>query len=366
MLFSRINRGRAIVIAASVVMLAVTFIMTGCGTDQEEFSEDKATLRVKEEQVKEKEVISPEPSGSIADAGTGNEPESTTVEEIGREVSYGEAEDAYFAGDFPEAVELFERYTERKSGNPWGYYMLGLSAWKLQDYQKAEDSFQRALELDPGHVKSRLNLSRVYLDIDRAEEAVDQIAAVLEADPESAAAYHLMGRAYRQMDETGKAVDSYRKAIRIDNDHVWSMNNLGLIYIREGRFEEALPPLARAAVIRDDIAVFQNNLGMALENTGHYREAENAYAAAVTMDKSYDRAYNNLCRVELLEEGPVSESIDLAAIAESYIIRINSSEQSEVAGPVLPQPADSLAVETASAVVEEFIRIAGVDTAGAD
>jgi len=168
------------------------------------------------------------------------------------------------------------------------------------------------------------------------------------------------------MDETGKAVDSYRKAIRIDNDHVWSMNNLGLIYIREGRFEEALPPLARAAVIRDDIAVFQNNLGMALENTGHYREAENAYAAAVTMDKSYDRAYNNLCRVELLEEGPVSESIDLAAIAESYIIRINSSEQSEVAGPVLPQPADSLAVETASAVVEEFIRIAGVDTAGAD
>ena len=76
------------------------------------------------------------------------------------------------------------------------------------------------------------------------------------------------------------------------------MNNLGLLYIEDGRFDLALPPLARAVELDGEVAVFRNNLGMALENTGHFRAAEEAYKAAVTIDESYEKAYDNFDRVE--------------------------------------------------------------------
>ena len=349
-------------VAACVMTLALTLIWTGCGSDKEEFSEDNVTLKVRENRPEKKEVV--EETAPVADSITAPEyAESEPVEEkIEREVSYGEAEDAYFGKDYEEAVKLFNAYTERNSENPWGHYMLALSAWKMGDYQLAEENFTRALELDPGHLKSRINLSRVYLDTGKAGEAIVILETVIDEEPVYADAYHLAARAYRQLGETDKAVDSYRKAIQIDNSHVWAMNNLGLIYIREGEFEKALAPLARAAVLRDDIAVIQNNLGIALENTGHYREAENAYAAAVNLDKSHDRAYNSLCRVELLQESPETAQIDLAEIAEAFIQDINSQVDvgEQVAEVTVTFPADS----SQAGAEEDFIKVADVDTTG--
>ncbi|MFO7914636.1 MAG: tetratricopeptide repeat protein [Candidatus Krumholzibacteriales bacterium] len=362
MLIKKRSMRKSHLVAACVMTLAFTLIWTGCGSDREEVSEDNVTLKLKENRTEQKEVRTATGPGSDSIATPEVAEAEPAEEKIEREVSYGEAEDAYFGRDYREAVKLFTAYTEQKSGNPWGYYMLALSAWKMKDYQLAEESFTRALELNPGHLKSRINLCRVYLDTGRAREAIDLLEKVLEEEPEYADAYHLAGRGYRQLGETEKAVEHYRRAIQIDNGHVWAMNNLGLIFIREGEFEKALAPLARAAVLRDDIAVFQNNLGMALENTGRYRDAENAYAAAVTLDKSYDRAYNSLCRVELLEQEEGVTQIDLSEISEAFIQDINSRTEEDEQFSEAPDPvqADSSIAGTA----EDFIKVAGADTTG--
>ena len=362
MLIKKRSMRKSHLVAACVMTLALTLIWTGCGSDKEEVSEDNVTLKVRENRTEKKEAV--EEAAPVTDSITAPEyaePEPAE-EKIEREVSYGEAEDAYFGQDYEEAVKLFTAYTEQNSENPWGHYMLALTAWKMEDYQVAEESFTRALELDPEHLKSRINLSRVYLDTGRAGEAIDILEKIIGEEPVYADAYHLAGRAYRQLGETDKAVDSYRKAIQIDNSHVWAMNNLGLIYIREGEFEKALAPLARAAVLRDDIAVIQNNLGIVLESTGHYREAGNAYAAAVNLDKSHDRAYNSLCRVELLQESPETAQIDLAEIAEAFINGINSQVEGteEVAEATVPVPAES----SPDAAAQDLMKVADVDTTG--
>ncbi|MBD3180073.1 MAG: tetratricopeptide repeat protein [Candidatus Latescibacteria bacterium] len=363
MLSAKRTTGRIVISLSCFILLAAAFISAGCGSDKEDFRDDRGTFKVREE-LPESQVTDNSSIEEDSVMGPQYVEEITEEDEIDREVSYGEAEEAYFDGDYEEAVRLFEAYTGQKSENPWGYYMLGLSAWKAGNYQVAEESFQEALELDPGHIKSRINLSRVYLDTERAQLAADQLAVVLENEPESSTAHHLMGRVRRQMGETDEAVISYRRAIQLDNANVWAMNNLGLIYIREADFEMALQPLARAAAIRDDIPLFQNNLGMALENTGHYRQAENAYAAAVTMDKGYDRAYNNLCRVELLEEEPEAGEIDLASVGESFIRDINS--QAEVAGEVAESEEAVASDSTISATVSNLITVADADTTNAN
>jgi Flp pilus assembly protein TadD len=235
-----------------------------------------------------------------------------------REVTYDEAETAFTERRYGEAVELFGLYTERKPENPWGHYMLGLSAWKSGELDRAEQAFERALELDPGHVKSLLNLSRVLLEDDRPEEALERIEEARELDAESVTSLRLLGRAYHELDRPDDAIDAYRQAILKDGEDAWSMNNMGLVLIEEGQYEDALLPLARAVEVRDDVAMFQNNLGMALEHAGHYRAAEDEYRQAVASQPSYEKAQENLARIEVVKENPDVEPVDLGELARSF------------------------------------------------
>jgi tetratricopeptide (TPR) repeat protein len=80
-------------------------------------------------------------------------------------VTYEEAESTFTSRRYGEATEMFASYVSRRPQNPWGHYMLGLSAWKAGQLPRARESFERAIELDPSHVKSLLNLTRVLLDM---------------------------------------------------------------------------------------------------------------------------------------------------------------------------------------------------------
>jgi Flp pilus assembly protein TadD len=266
-----------------------------------------------------------------------------------KEVTYEEAEAAFMAKDYDEAVSLFTRYTERKSENPWGFYMLGLSAWKARDYDAAEFAFERALELDPEHVKSHINLTRVLLDTGRPDYALVQAGEALDIDPASGDALRLRGVAYHRLGKTDKAIEAYRSAIVNDNTDAWSINNLGLLLIEEGRIDEALPALARAVELRDDVAVFFNNLGMALELTGRFRAAEDSYAKAIAIDESHEKAYANLTRIETVVEGPSLEPVDLAALAQSFVEQIETWELAAAdTVPTAPATVDSIVVSEAT------------------
>ena len=82
------------------------------------------------------------------------------------------------------------------------------------------------------------------------------------------------------------------------------MNNLGLVLLEKKRAEEALPLFTKAVELKKDVAVFHNNLGMALEHTGRFGAAATAYSDAVTADPAYDKAKQNLARVEAVKKGP--------------------------------------------------------------
>jgi tetratricopeptide (TPR) repeat protein len=273
-----------------------------------------------------------------------------------KEVTYEEAEAAYHERNYEEAASLFTRYTERKSENPWGFYMLGLSSWKAGDNEAAEAAFKRALELDPNHLKSHINLARVLLETGHPDYALVQAGNALDIDSTSGDALRLRGVAYQRLGKTEEAIDAYRRAIQIDQTDAWSMNNLGLIYIEQGRADEALPALARAVELRDDVAVFFNNLGMALELTGRFRAAEENYAKAVAVDPSHEKANDNLTRIEPVVESEGIEPVDLAALAKAFVAEIESwsvaqadSDQEQF----VETPADSIVVSEASTGVAD-------------
>jgi Flp pilus assembly protein TadD len=79
------------------------------------------------------------------------------------------------------------------------------------------------------------------------------------------------------------------------------MNNLGSLLIEKERYDEALPVMQKAVSLRKSVAVFHDNLGLALEHTGDIKGAAAEYRKALIVDSGYEKAKENLTRVEGLK-----------------------------------------------------------------
>jgi predicted Zn-dependent protease len=233
-------------------------------------------------------------------------------------VSFEEADATFRQRKYDEATTMFESYVQRRPENPWGHYMLGLSAWKSGKLDLARSAFERSLTLDPGHVKSQLNLSRVLLEQGRASEALTHVTAALSVDSESVEVHRLMGRVHAALAQSDEAIASYRTALSLEPTDVWSMNNMALLLIQQERYDEALPALARAVQLRPGSPVFQNNFGIALERTGHYAAARDAYRGALVADGGYTKAAMSLARVEGRNDDPTVTPVEIGTLAASF------------------------------------------------
>ena len=257
---------------------------------------------------------------------TAPEPEAE-VPVVAANVTYGDAETVYRSGKYHDAMELFSVYVLRRPENPWGHYMLGISAWKAGELERAETALTKAVELSPKHVKGLVNLARVLLDRDRPEAALVHLERALEIDSAATETWRVMGNALSDLGRNDDAIASYRHALSADGEDTWSMNNLGLVLIREGRYEEALPPLARATELSPKTAVFQNNLGVALERSGYPVEAAGAFRAALDAQPGYGKAEQSLARVEKVSVPNTVPPLDLKALAGSFADQIQQVAQ---------------------------------------
>ncbi len=306
MSFNSQNTRRPFARAAFAALMIPLFAVAGCGTD--------------EDTIVKKETPSTTQTVAQTETTPSTQPQETTVPVAvpPQEVTYAIAERAFLDGRYDEAVDLFTRYTEKKPNNPFGHYMLGLSAWKDGRLDVAESEFNQSLTLDPTHLKSCLNLSRVLLEGHRPSEALTVLDRAIEIDSTSSAAYRLKGNALGDLDRSDEAVVAYQSAIRLDPEDAWSMNNFAFIRIQQGRFDEALPALARATELRKDVPVFYNNLGMALEHDGHYAAAAEAYGFAVSLDGSNTKAVQNHTRALTVRDDPAIPAVDLTALARDF------------------------------------------------
>lgn len=254
--------------------------------------------------------------------------------------TYADGEAAYEAGNYVEARRMFESYITTRPENPWGHYMLGLSAWKSGDLGSAEEAFTRAITLDSTHVKSYVNSARVLLDLGRNHEALERGQRAVALEPTSSDALRVVARAFHSMGQADSAIEAYRDALLVDDRDVWALNNLGVLYLDKGEPDLALPPLARAVQLRSTAPVFQNNFGLALERTGHVAAAQLAFQAALQADSTYAKAVVSLARVSAL----VADTTDVVDIDElAQLFRMQLGIWRDNAGGTVGEVVDSVA-----------------------
>jgi len=324
--FSRFNNTSRTPVIVTSVALSIVAIISACVSRGEKKHVD-TTLSSQPPA-----VVTPQSSSELASGDV----DSSRTEPA--PVTFASAQTAYTQRKYADAQKSFGAYVERHSKNAFGYYMLGLSAWKNGDLDRAREALEQSLALDSTNVKTLLNLGRVLLDQGQPKEALTRVETAVTLDTASAEAHRVMARVQSALGQRDSAEASYRLALSIDPNDSWSMNNLGLLLIDEGRYDEALPPLARAVELRPEAPAFANNLGVALERTGHPGSAALAYQSALAADSSYAKAQTSLARVYGM---PDEMPIDVAQVAAQFKESLERSSQLRLSAnstTVKPEP----------------------------
>ena len=128
-------------------------------------------------------VSQPTASAPVSTGSSGSSEKPALV--VSGPVTFEMADSAYRGRRYDDATVLFKTYTESRPSNAWGFYMLGLSAWKSGDREQAKSAFAQALTIDSTHVKSHLNLSRVLLESGEPDSALVHIEAAIALDSTS-------------------------------------------------------------------------------------------------------------------------------------------------------------------------------------
>ena len=181
-------------------------------------------------------IVTPPPAEPVALTPASAAP-SPSASVVPPDVSYATADSAFRARHYPVATEMFTAYTARRPENPWGYYMLGLSAWHAGQLDRAQQAFEGVLSRDPRHVKALVNLARVLLEENQAPDALTRINEALALDSGLGEGWRVLGRTQAQLGHTDSAIDAYHQALTIDSSDVWAIEQPGSRPYRRGSIQ---------------------------------------------------------------------------------------------------------------------------------
>lgn len=171
-------------------------------------------------------------------------------------------------GAFREAHALCLQVIQGDPRAARAWFLLGVLAAEHGNHHKAAELFERATILEPGSARAHAHLGRTLVALnhqDAARQAADRAAAL---DP--------------------------RDALTLDT--------IGVVYSRTGFHERAADFFEKAYALEPKNASLAYNLASARQFIGDFTGAETAYAAALTLDPGYYKAWSS--RVALSKQTP--------------------------------------------------------------
>ena len=234
-------------------------------------------------------------------------PLSALAQKPTRQAHLEEAERAFDAGRYAEALEGFQR-VQAESPRCEVYFFIGLAQYRLQRVDEAIASLASSVGCNPRFSLAQHALGDAYLakgDDNRALAAYEAGLKIEPNDPEALRAaslvclkHELNARAvplleryvklqpgdldaradlgaaiYAATSDFHKAEEQYRAALAVNPRHPAALLGLGALYLSYGEKEQAVPLLLEAAKLAPDSAKPLYLLGSAYNRLGRYAEA---------------------------------------------------------------------------------------------
>lgn len=231
---------------------------------------------------------------------------------------YSKGLNAFFAGRYEEATELFTRVIEVNSLHINVLLRMGDISYNKGDLKKARDFFTKAEKIAPRNIEVLLSLEKIFKREEKWQEALKYLDNILEIDDENPNALYSKRDIYETNKKWEELLDVQYKILRSDippeekqKEHKNLLGykyELGCRYLEEGDSDNAIKILKSIIKMGKDFAAAYLTLAEA------YLKDENVEEAKKLLMKGYDATSSLLFLVKLedlfLAEGEPSAIID--------------------------------------------------------
>jgi choline-sulfatase len=207
------------------------------------------------------------------------------------------AQDAFQRGEDDRAEALLTPVQER---DPKMYvipFLLGESALRRQNWQKAADQLQRCLDLNPNFDNAMTGLARALAKLGHPDQARNWLQKAQQSNPQNYRACYQMGL----LEAEGNAVAAqtfYEKAVAIQPNFPPGQRELGIVLFKQNKYAAAAPHFEKAIALGLDDAHLRNYLGICYSRTSRISEARKSFLAALKLDPTLAEAHLNLAFAE--------------------------------------------------------------------
>jgi choline-sulfatase len=209
------------------------------------------------------------------------------------------AEDAFQLKQDDRAVALL---TEVQQRDPQIYiipFLLGESALRQQDWQKAATNLERCLELNPNFENAMTGLARALASLGRGDEAKNWLDKALKSNPQNYQAWYQKGLLDTATDQKAAQSD-YEKTVAIQPNFSAGQRELGLLFFQQKDFAAAAPHLVKSIELGLEDARLHNFLGICYNRTNRTLKAIPEFQRAIAMDPKLAEAHLNLAYAQQL------------------------------------------------------------------
>jgi tetratricopeptide (TPR) repeat protein len=222
------------------------------------------------------------------------------------------AEDAFQRKEDDQAEALL---TEVQQKDPQIYvipFLLGESALRRQNWQRAADQLQRCLELNPNFDNAMTGLARALAKLGRADEAKSWLNKALQSNPQNYRAWYQMGLLDAGSNPAA-AQSAYEKTIAIQPNFSAGQRELGMLLFQQKDYAAAAPYLEKTIKLGLEDARLHNFLGICYNRTNRTLKAVREFQRAIELDPKLAEAHLNLAYAHQLLHHPKAAHEEYAA-----------------------------------------------------
>jgi choline-sulfatase len=203
------------------------------------------------------------------------------------------AEDAFQRKEDDQAEALLGEVQQK---DPQIYvipFMLGESALRRQNWDRAADQLQRCLTLNPNFDNAMTGLARALAKLNRVDEAKSWLNKALLSNPQNYRAWYQVGL-LDAGSEPAAAQSAYEKTIAIQPNYSAGQRELGMLLFQQKNFAGAAPHLEKAIELGLEDARLHNFLGICYNQTNRTLKAVREFQRAIELDPKLAEAHLNL------------------------------------------------------------------------
>jgi len=213
------------------------------------------------------------------------------------------AQDAFQRKEDDQAEALL---TEVQQKDPQIYvipFLLGESALRRQNWERAADQLQRCLALNPNFDNAMTGLARALAKLGRADEAKSWLNKALQGNPQNYRAWYQMGLLDAGSNPAA-AQSAYEKTVAIQPNFSAGQRELGMLLFQQKNYAAAAPHLEKTIKLGLEDGRLHNFLGICYNRTNRTLKAVREFQRAIELDPKLAEAHLNLAYAHQLLHHP--------------------------------------------------------------